>query len=64
MLFFALNIFAEMIFVIFFRQVMTSKDDLARLLHLRIDPIATADWTSALREKSRAQLDVVICSPQ
>ena len=38
---------------------MTSKDDLARLLHLRIDPNAAADWTSALREKSRAELDVI-----
>jgi hypothetical protein len=40
------------------RQAITSKDDLARLLHLRIDPSAAADWTAALREKSRPQLDV------
>jgi len=40
------------------RQPITSKDDLARLLHLRVDPGAAADWTAALREKTRAQLDV------
>ena len=41
------------------RQAITTKEDLARLLHLRVDPGAAADWTAALREKTRAQLDVV-----
>eukprot|EP01036_Dinobryon_divergens_P029171 gene29171-38235_t len=40
------------------RQAITSKDDLARLLHLRVDTNAAADWTNALREKNWAQLDV------
>lgn len=39
---------------------MTTKHDKARLLHLRIDPKATADWTQALREKTRSQLDTDI----
>ncbi len=34
------------------RQIMTTKHDKARLLHLRVDHGASADWTSALREKS------------
>jgi hypothetical protein len=46
------------------RQAMTTKDDLARLLHLRVDPGAAADWTSALREKTRAQLDVINSAEQ
>ena len=41
------------------RQAMTNKHDKARLLHLRVDPGAAADWTAALREKTRAELDVV-----
>lgn len=40
------------------RQAITTKHDKARILHLRVDPSAAADWTSALREKSRAQLDL------
>ncbi len=39
------------------RQAMTTKHDKARLLHLRVDVNAQADWTAALTEKSRAQLD-------
>jgi hypothetical protein len=39
------------------RQAITSKHDKARLLHLRVDPGAQADWTAALREKTRSQLD-------
>lgn len=39
------------------RQVMTTKHDKARILHLRTDVSLSADWTRALREKSRAQLD-------
>ena len=38
------------------RQERTSKHDIVWLLHLRKDPAATADWTAALREKSRAAL--------
>ena len=39
------------------RQAITSRHDKARLLHLRTDPGAQADWTAALREKTRSQLD-------
>jgi hypothetical protein len=39
------------------RQAMTTKHDKARLMHLRKDPGAAADWTAALREKTRAVLD-------
>jgi hypothetical protein len=39
------------------RSVNTSKHDKARLLHLRSDPSAAADWTAALGEKTRAELD-------
>ena len=41
------------------RHAITTKVDLARLLHLRVDPGAAADWKSAIREKTRAQLDVL-----
>ncbi len=40
------------------RQAQTNKHDQARLLHLRADPAAAANWTSALREKSRSELDL------
>mmetsp|Transcript_20610 Transcript_20610/g.18761 ORF Transcript_20610/g.18761 Transcript_20610/m.18761 type:complete len:143 (+) Transcript_20610:61-489(+) len=39
------------------RQAITNKHDKARLIHLRVDPSAQGDWTSALREKSRAEID-------
>eukprot|EP00981_Chlorochromonas_danica_P012801 scaffold5419_cov186-Ochromonas_danica.AAC.2 len=39
------------------RQALTSKHDLARILHLRVDPSAAGDWTAALREKTRVELD-------
>ncbi|KAJ1390738.1 hypothetical protein B484DRAFT_439691, partial [Ochromonadaceae sp. CCMP2298] len=39
------------------RQAITTKHDKSRLLHLRCDPGASADWTEALREKTRPQLD-------
>ena len=39
------------------RQAMTNKHDRARILHLRVDPGAAADWTAAFREKTRAELD-------
>lgn len=39
------------------RQAITTKHDKARLLHLRVDPRAMADWTAAMREKTRTQLD-------
>jgi hypothetical protein len=34
-----------------------TKHDFARIIHLRVDPAAAADWTAALREKSRLELD-------
>jgi hypothetical protein len=39
------------------RQANTNKHDQARLLHLRADPAAAANWTAALREKGRMELD-------
>ncbi len=39
------------------RLSITNKHDKARLLHLRIDPSAAVQWSEALREKSRVQLD-------
>jgi hypothetical protein len=39
------------------RQAITTKNDKARILHLRVDPAAAADWTAALREKNRPELD-------
>ena len=39
------------------RQANTNKHDQARLLHLRADPNAAANWTADLREKSRTELD-------
>jgi len=39
------------------RQAITTKHDKARLLHLRADVSLSADWTRALREKSRPELD-------
>ena len=39
------------------RQAITTKNDLARLLHLRVDPSAAAQWHAALTEKSRTELD-------
>jgi hypothetical protein len=39
------------------REAMTTKHDKARLLHLKKDPTAGADWTAALREKDRVMLD-------
>jgi len=39
------------------RQSVTTYNDLARLLHLKIDPSAATLWSDALREKNRLQLD-------
>ena len=39
------------------RQALTSKHDKVRLLHLRVDPTMAGIWTSALREKTRQELD-------
>jgi len=39
------------------RQSLTTYNDLARLLHLKVDPSAAVLWSEALREKSRLQLD-------
>ena len=35
------------------RQAITNKYDKARLLHLRMNPVASGDWTSAKRENSK-----------
>ena len=53
----ARNSIADEITEIKERQAMTNKHDRARILHLRVDPGAAADWTAALREKTRSQLD-------
>lgn len=39
------------------RQVITTKHDKGRLVHMRVESDAAADWTEALREKTRPQLD-------
>jgi hypothetical protein len=39
------------------RQKHTNKHDLARLLHLRVDPAAAGNWCNALRAKTRPELD-------
>jgi hypothetical protein len=39
------------------RQAQSNKHDLSRLLHIRKDPSCVADWTAALREKTRVELD-------